>query len=249
MRAGFPLRRAGFTLVEILLALTLSGLALLSAFLLLDSFIRSADSQLRATWDTIARARFEKFLAGTLEDAAWNGDLAWTPTGASQGTSGLDWVLTLRAPESMIRHGEDDRPVLPAVFEIGWRRDEGLVFRGRAEQEPDEGPDFRPLLEENPFAEAVFHEWKEDPGGFEEIRPPRSANQATPPLPHIIHLRAGDEDGEDFWIYLPVATASSKGPGGRPPSGGRREAAPRPGRGTPGAVPPTVTPGVPGTGS
>jgi len=249
MKTRSPLPRAGFTLIEILLALTLSGLALLSAFLLLDSFIRSAESQVHATWDTIERARFEKFLVRTLEDAAWNGALAWAPTGASRGSSGLDWVLTLHTPESMIRHGGGDRPVLPPVFEIGWRGSDGLVFRGRAEQEPDEAPDFRPLLEENPFSEVVFYERTEDPGGFDKIRPPRTANQATPPLPHIIHLRAAEEEGEDFWIYLPVTTASSNGTGRGAPSDGRREAPPPPGRGTPGVTPPPAAPGIPGGGS
>lgn len=227
MKIKLHARPNGFTLVEILLALTLSGLALLSAFLLLDSFIRSAESQVYATWNTIERARFEKFLVRSLEDAAWNGTLAWEPTGATTGTSDLDWVLAFRTPASMIHRNEDDRPVLPPVFELGWRRDEGLVFRGRSGEERVEPPDFRPLLPENPFSEVVFYEMQETEGAFEEIRPLRSQNQATPPLPHIIHLQAAGEDGEDFWIYLPVQVGSTNngGRGGERPNG--RQEAPR----------------------
>ena len=217
--------KGAFTLIEILLALALSGLALTATLHLLNQFVRDVDSTARDTWVEIERARFITFLEGILTKASRQDSLAWIPPARDPDYRGLDWVLALPSTDSAIGQTEEGRPILAAAFELGWSRSEGLVLREAIENSSLQAIPFRPLLEENPFDRVVFYRFVDSPMRFEEIRPPRSLEEEDPGEPRILKLvfTEASERIEGLWIYLPRSPGQltgTEGPGTPPPETG-----------------------------
>lgn len=238
--------RRGFTLIEVLLAIFLSGMALMAGMQLLDGLIRAVGATSEESWREVRRSRFEAFVVRMLEEASERGAVEWQPVTASPEYRGLDWVLVLPAPRAMISFSDDGTPLLPTQIELGFSRSDGLMVRERlpAAEPGEEEIRFRPLLGEDAggqdlaILEVVFYAPEEDRLSYEEIDPPRVEGEAGVRLPRVMELRL--EGNRQRWVFLGEpperTTARRDGPGVRD-LGGREQTVP-PVRQPPGRVAP-----------
>jgi len=204
MTAQLERSKKGFTLVEILFALLLSGLLLASGFFLLDGLIRSLDARTISVWDRIESARLESFFLSHLEEPSQQGKLSWVQVGNDPESTALDWIFSIARPETMLARSQNGRSVLAETMEIGWDSSSGFMIREKGPDGiPSEPAPFRPLLEENPFTEVVFYRLSER-GDFIEMSRSEIMDESGPPLPHILHIKVSEENDtqEGIWVFL-----------------------------------------------
>jgi len=191
----------GFTLLEVLLALTLSAGALAVALFLLDVFIREVNQGPARTWEQIEQVRLQVFLDQSLSVAQHRGEVRWVPTHSDPVLRELDWALSFPLRSSMLGRDERGRTVLPERMELGWQAGEGLVLRA-ASGDPGAEMEFIPLMREHPFVGAVLYTYDLDLEIYEELINPGELDGVEPQL-RIIQLEGPADDGsEDQWIYL-----------------------------------------------